>query len=59
MPEQQVLSGLCAFYVLPGLGGTMLFMHYVNVFSAARLQLNFRVKLPTGTRVPFPTIIRR
>lgn len=33
--------------------------HNVNVFSAARLQLNFRVKAPTARRAPIPTIIRR
>ena len=33
--------------------------HNVNVFSAARLQLNFRVKPASSRRAPVPTIIRR
>jgi hypothetical protein len=33
--------------------------HNVNVFSAARLQLNFRIKRPDETYAAVPTVIRR
>ena len=33
--------------------------HNVNVFSAARLQMNFRIKRPGAEFAPIPTIIRR
>ncbi len=33
--------------------------HNVNVFNAARLQLNFRIKVPGKRFAPIPTIIRR
>ncbi|MCJ8330090.1 MAG: AAA family ATPase [Lentisphaeria bacterium] len=33
--------------------------HNVNVFSAARLQMNFRIKKPNEKFAPVPTIIRR
>ncbi len=33
--------------------------HNVNVFNAARLQLNFRIKLPNAKTAAIPTIIRR
>ncbi len=33
--------------------------HNVNVFSAARLQMNFRIKPPGQRKAPIPTIIRR
>lgn len=33
--------------------------HNVNVFDAARLQLNFRIKKPDAKFAPVPTIIRR
>jgi DNA repair exonuclease SbcCD ATPase subunit len=33
--------------------------HNVNVFNAARLQLNFRIKRPDDTKAPVPTVIRR
>ena len=33
--------------------------HNVNVFNAARLQLNFRIKVPGKRFAPIPTVIRR
>jgi chromosome segregation ATPase len=33
--------------------------HNVNVFSAARLQMNFRIKRPGADFAPVPTVIRR